>query len=50
MSNDDRMKPLLLDVVVKGNCVSCGKPLTDEDGVFLCIKCMEEASDGSPKD
>ena len=45
MTNADRMKQLLVDVVVRGNCVLCGKPLTDEDGVFLCIKCMMEVTD-----
>lgn len=42
MSNDDRMKHLFLNVVVKGNCVACGKPLSDEDGIFLCTKCRKE--------
>lgn len=45
MSNDDRMKQLLVDVVVKGNCTSCGKPLSDEDGIFLCKKCTKEVTD-----
>lgn len=41
MYNDDRMKQLLVDVAVRGNCVLCGKPLSDDDGVFLCMKCMK---------
>lgn len=47
MTNADRMKQLIVDVVVRGNCVSCGKPLSDEDGVFLCIKCIKEVKDNA---
>lgn len=32
------MKMLKAKVIVKGNCVVCGKPI-DSDNIFLCKEC-----------
>lgn len=36
-------------IVIRGNCVLCGKPLSDEDGIFLCIKCIKEVHDNDKR-
>ena len=29
-------------IVVKGNCTACGKPLGENDGLFLCAECQKK--------
>jgi len=29
-------------IVVKGNCTACGKPLGENDGLFLCVECQKK--------
>ncbi len=33
-----------VEVITHGNCMMCGKPLTD--GLFLCKECEDKASNG----
>lgn len=30
------------EIVVKGNCTACGKPLGENDGLFLCAECQKK--------
>lgn len=30
------------EIVVKGNCTACGKPLGKNDGLFLCVECQKK--------
>lgn len=32
-------------VYAKGNCTACGKPLGEDDGLFLCAECQEKNKD-----
>ena len=33
------------EIVVKGNCTACGKPLGENDGLFLCAECQKKNND-----